>query len=545
MTNFLNLPEQLSQILQNLGIFLPELLLSSSFLGLILIDLFLHQDLKKKHQIVKNASQANHFLMILSVIIILITINFTVEQFYNTNDSFLFGRMMILDSKAITFKFLILITTIFVLGHIYVTEKSFVGEFYALLISMVLGLCLMTMSVNLLMIYLSIEIVSISSYILTAIEKNKKGLESGLKYILFGATSSAVMLYGMSLLYGMTGTLDITSPDFSRGLTQIDMVASTVAIVLTISGFLFKVSAAPFHIWTPDVYESAPTSVVAFFSVAPKIAGFLVAIRFYAAIPDQLQNITAVLALASITFGNFSALWQTDAKRMLAYSTIAHTGFILIGLVSMSQLGMNAIVFYLVIMLFTNLAAFLLIDFVEATNNKQSISALVGVFSNNLPNDLLDYASQSKTPTKAEFNNSTIQQFRGIGRVNPFYGIMMLIVMVSLAGLPPTAGFLAKLNIFTALWESYQTTHESVMLWLFIFGLMNTAVSLFFYLKIPFMMFFKEPLENQHFELNSKQYFLAIILVLPILILFGELFVITLKIRPYFPHHPALPKRNH
>ena len=489
MTNFLNLPEQLSQILQNLGLMLPELLLSTSFLGLILIDLFLHQDLKKKHQIVKDSLQSNHFLMIITVIIVLISINLTVEQFYNTNDTFLFGRMLILDSKAITFKFLILITTIFVLGHIYVNKKSFVGEFYALLISMVLGLCLMTMSVNLLMIYLSIEIVSIASYVLTSIEKSKKSLEGGLKYILFGATSSAVMLYGMSLLYGITGTLDITSPDFSRGLSQIDTLVSLVAIILTISGFLFKVSAAPFHIWTPDVYEAAPTPVVAFFSVAPKIAGFLVAIRFYSALPNHLQNITAVLALASITFGNFSALWQTDAKRMLAYSTIAHTGFILIGLVAMSQLGMNAIVFYLVIMLFTNLAAFLLIDFVNLAN------------------------SEPRTTTIE-------QQFRGIGRVNPFYGIMMLIVMVSLAGLPPTAGFMAKLNIFTALWESYQTTHESILLWLFIFGLLNTAVSLFFYLKIPFIMFFKEPLDNQHFELNSKQYFLAIVLVLPILILF-------------------------
>ena len=491
MTNFLNLPDQLTQILQNLGLLLPELLLSTSFLSLILIDLFLHQDLKKKHQIVKDNAQANHFLMILCGIAILITLNLAVRQFYNTNDTFLFGRMLILDLKAITFKFLILLTTIFVLGHIYVTKRNFVGEFYALLLSMVLGLCLMTMSVNLLMIYLSIEIVSIASYILTTIEKTRKSTESGLKYILFGATSSAVMLYGMSLLYGMTGTLDITSPDFSRGLAQIDQLASSVAIVLTISGFLFKISAAPFHIWTPDVYESAPTPVVAFFSVAPKIAGFLVLIRFYSALPSPLQNITAVLALASITFGNFSALWQTNAKRMLAYSTIAHTGFVLVGLVTMSQLGMNAIVFYLVIMSFTNLAAFLLIDFLE---------------------DRVDSATPSP--------NHSITNFRGLGRVNPFYGIMMLIVMVSLAGLPPTAGFMAKLNIFTALWESYQTTHESILLWLFIFGLLNTAVSLFFYLKIPFMMFFKEPLEKQHFELNSKQYFLAIILVLPILILF-------------------------
>ena len=491
MTNLLNLSEQLSQIIQNLGLILPELLLSTSFLGLILIDLLLHQDLKKKHIVVKDSLQSQHFLMILTTIVVLFAINLTVEQFYNTNDTFIFTKMMILDSKAITFKFLILITTIFVLGHLYVTEKVYVGEFYALLLSMVFGLCLMTMSVNLLMIYLSIEIVSIASYILTAIEKSKKSTEGGLKYILFGATSSAVMLYGMSLLYGMTGTLDITSPSFSRGLSQIDNIASTVAIILTISGFLFKVSATPFHIWTPDVYESAPTPVVAFFSVAPKMAGFLVAIRFYSAVPNELQNITAVLALGSITFGNFSALWQNNAKRMLAYSTIAHTGFVLIGLVTMSQLGMNAIVFYLVIMLFTNLAAFLLIDFLE---------------------DGVD----SATPSLPH----SIANFKGLGRVNPFYGIMMLVVMVSLAGLPPTAGFMAKLNIFTALWVSYQTTHESILLWLFIFGLLNTAISLFFYLKIPFMMFFKEPLDNQHFELNSKQYFLAIILVLPILILF-------------------------
>ena len=514
MTNFLNLPEQLTQILQNLGLLLPELLLSTSFLFLILIDLFLHQDLKRKHQIVKDASQANHFLMILCGITILIILNLTVQQFYNTNDTFLFGRMLMLDLKAITFKFLILLTTIFVIGHIYVTKKNFVGEFYALLLSMVLGLCLMTMSVNLLMIYLSIEIVSVSSYVLTTIEKTRKSTESGLKYILFGATSSAVMLYGMSLLYGMTGTLDITSPDFSRGLAQIDQLASSVAIILTISGFLFKISAAPFHIWTPDVYESAPTPVVAFFSVAPKIAGFLVAIRFYSALPNPLQNITAVLALASITFGNFSALWQTDAKRMLAYSTIAHTGFILVGLVTMSQLGMNAIVFYLVIMLFTNLAAFLLIDFVQLsiTNYQSGGEPLLMNIEQEKHPSLQQ--SRLRTPT------STIQQFRGLGRVNPFYGIMMLIVMISLAGLPPTAGFIAKLNIFTALWESYQSTHQSILLWLFIFGLLNTAISLFFYLKIPFMMFFKEPLENQHFELNSKQYFLAIILVLPILIIF-------------------------
>jgi len=222
--------------------------------------------------------------------------------------------MLILDSKAIFFKVLCTLSVIILLAHIYVSKRKYAGEFYPLIISVLIGLNLMTMSVNLLMIYLSIEIVSISSYILTAFNKTRKASEGGLKYILFGAAASAVMLYGMSLLYGMTGTLNIASPDFSRGIAQTDNIASTIAIVLTLCGFLFKISASPFHIWTPDVYQSAPTPIVAFFAVAPKIAAFLVIIRFYSAVPNDLQVLTAVIALASITFGNFSALWQKIPK---------------------------------------------------------------------------------------------------------------------------------------------------------------------------------------------------------------------------------------
>ncbi len=492
MTNFLYLPEQLKQIFLSVNALLPEVLLSTSFLCMIMIDLILHHNQQNKGKIIKRITKSSQIIFFFCLLSVAVILNQIAQQFYISNDLFLFDRMLVLDLKAVVFKFLIVLSTILLLAHIYVTKKELVAEFYPILISMVIGLCLMTMSVNLLMIYLSIEIVSVSSYILTTIDKTRKSTESGLKYILFGASASAVMLYGMSLLYGMTGTLDITSPNFSRGISQIDSVASTVAIVLTISGFLFKISASPFHVWTPDVYESAPTPVVAFFSVAPKIAGFLVAIRFYAAVPNNLQTITAVLAMASITFGNFSALWQNNAKRLLAYSTIAHSGFMLIGLVTMTQLGLTSIVFYLIVTLFTNLAAFLLVDFAEQLS--------VNSFTAN--------------------NQSLIPNFSGLGRLNPFYGIMMLIVMISLAGIPPTAGFFAKLNIFSALWETYQNTNQPILLWLFIFGLLNTAISLFFYLKIPFYLFFKEPLENQSFELNSKQYFLAIILVLPILILF-------------------------
>lgn len=525
MTNFLYLPEQLKKILESIDALLPEVLLSTAFLLMILIDLILYHDQRNKQKFVKNTTQTSAIIFIFCLISVIIVLNQMAQQFSITQDSFLFDRMLVLDLKAILFKFLIVLSTFFILAHLYVTKRKFVAEFFPLLISMVIGLCLMTMSVNLLMIYLSIEIVSVSSYMLTTINKTRKSTESGLKYILFGASASAVMLYGMSLLYGMTGTLDITSPEFSRGLYQIDSVALTVAIVLTISGFMFKISASPFHIWTPDVYESAPTPVVAFFSVAPKIAAFLVAIRFYFAVPNNLQTITAVLAMASITFGNFSALWQNNAKRLLAYSTIAHSGFMLIGLVTMSQLGITSIVFYLIVTLFTNLAAFLLLDYAEMQVRSRQLAVDDTAFM-----EVKSFGNLlEKTPTKAKLSPenqteasdaSKIENLRGFGRLNPFYGIMMLIVMISLAGIPPTAGFFAKLNIFSALWETYQATNQPILLWLFIFGLLNTAIGLFFYLKIPFYLFFKEPPESQVFELNAKQYFLVIILILPILILF-------------------------
>jgi NADH-quinone oxidoreductase subunit N len=519
MTNFLYLPEQLKNILQSIESLLPEVLLSVSFLLMITIDLVLYRDQRNKQMFVKNTTQTSSILFTFCLLSVVVVFYQIVQQFNIIDDTFLFERMLVLDLKAILFKFLILLSTFFILAHIYVTKREFVAEFFPLLISMVIGLCLMTMSVNLLMIYLSIEMVSVSSYMLTTINKTRKSTESGLKYILFGASASAVMLYGMSLLYGMTGTLDISSPAFSRGLSQVDSIALSVAIVLTISGFMFKISASPFHIWTPDVYESAPTPVVAFFSVAPKIAAFLVAIRFYFAVPNNLQTITAVLAMASITFGNFSALWQNNAKRLLAYSTIAHAGFMLIGLVTMSQLGITSVVFYLIVTLFSNFAAFLLLDYAEQyTINPDSAG---GNFNESVGNLLEKNLTKGKLENQSEaVDASKIDNLKGLGRLNPFYGVMILIVMISLAGIPPTAGFFAKLNIFSALWETYQASNQPILLWLFIFGLLNTAVGLFFYLKIPFYLFFKEPLENQVFELNAKQYFLVIILILPILILF-------------------------
>lgn len=495
MTKNIYLADLLEHILESLNIISPEVFLGAVFLLLIIIELFLYKYVFQPAEKPQNESQKTYqnTLWGITLISILIAINQIILQFSTTNDTFLFGEMLILDSKAIFFKVLNTLAVFFLLAHIFVTKRKYAGEFYPLVISVLIGLNLMTMSVNLLMIYLSIEIVSIASYILTTFNKTKKAAEGGLKYILFGAAASAVMLYGMSLLYGMTGTLNIASPDFSRGIAQTDNIASTIAIILTLCGFLFKISASPFHIWTPDVYQSAPTPMVAFFAVAPKIAAFLVIIRFYSAVPNDLQVLTAVIALASITFGNFSALWQKDTKRLLAYSTIAHTGFMLIGLVTLSELGVKSVVYYLIVSLFTNFSAFLLIDF--AANRT----------GNDVPENTSKFA---------------LDNLKGLGKINPLFGILVVIVMISLAGLPPTAGFFAKLNVFSALWEAYQLSGRQILLLLFVFGLLNTVISLFFYLKIPFLMFFKESEEEQTFQLSTEQLALAILLVLPILGLF-------------------------
>ena len=469
--------EKLFDIIHSLEGFKPEAFLSLAFVMLIIVELLLFKFSKP--------DSARKWLFGISLGIFIISFAQIIQQFQHTNDGFLFHQMLFLDAKSIFFKGIVCISSILLLLHSWINKKEVAGEFFAIIIAFTLGLYLMTMSVNLLIIYLSIEIVSIGSYILTAFRKNKKGAEAGIKYIIFGATSSAIMLYGMSLLYGITGTLSIVSPDFSRGLSQVNDIAATVPIVLTLCGFLFKLSATPFHVWTPDVYEGTSNPIVAFFSVAPKAAVFLLSIRFLSAVPIQLESYLAIISLATITIGNFSAIWQQNAKRMLAYSTIAHSGFMMIGLVVLTELNIKSICFYLVANLFTNFATFFLLDVIDKNDN----------FS--------------------------IKNFAGLGLKKPFYGILLVIVMISLTGLPPTAGFFAKLNIFSALWQSYQSSYSPLLLWLFVIGLINTAVSLFYYLKIPYMMFFKKSEENgSELTISVAQKVFAGVLVIPVLFLF-------------------------
>ena len=370
-------------------------------------------------------------------------------------------------------------------------------EWYSLLIAMTLGLFLMTISVNMLSIYLSIELVSICSYLLTALTADRKASEGGIKYLLFGAISSAIMLYGMSLLYGMTGTLDLTADAFGAEMARQEGAVVAVAMLLTLAGLLFKLAAVPFHVWTPDAYEAAPVPVAAFFSIGPKAAAVLVIIRVVTALPVSapdgstafvLQTPLAVLALAGILIGNLSALRQTDAKRLLAYSTIAHAGFLLVGVVAMNKAGFDAVLFYVGTYLFISLAAFFLIDLLA----------------------------------RSQGQDLTIRTFAGLGPKQPLLAIALTVVMLALTGLPPTVGFTAKLLSFSALYDAWQQSGNAWLLALFALGLLNALISLVYYLKIPFLLFFRPPVADlsHPMPLPKVAVWLAVGLVVPIVLLF-------------------------
>jgi len=304
------------------------------------------------------------------------------------------------------------------------------------------------------------------------------------------------MLYGMSLLYGFTGTLEFTSAIFIYNLKAVDPSLAMMAGVMVAVGLLFKLSLVPFHFWAPDAYEKAPIPVIAFISIAPKIAAFIILYRVvssFLAVSDIFVDVQydwsgplSILALASILFGNIAALRQTNAKRMMAYSSIAHSGFILIGLISFSSNGLYGMFFYLSIYLFMNMAAFFAIQFLYKKTGSENM-----------------------------------QDYAGLGIQYPFWGVIILVAMIALVGLPPTAGFSAKFFIFTSLWQSYQATQESLLLVLFIIGLINAAISLAYYLRIPYVLFFKA---QNNVKLSDKknvlEIILGIIIVLPLLLFF-------------------------
>jgi NADH-quinone oxidoreductase subunit N len=480
----MTLSDQLRDLLTSFGGFGPVAWLSVAFAGLMVAELLL-----------RRVADGRAWLTGLTLAVV---IGAGVWAILVPQRGFLFLHLLFLDDQAIFYQLILVVSTALVLlyeaspkseriarqrfgerrsdaSESELIIKTLPAEWFALTIALLIGAFVLTMAVNLLVLYLSLELISICSYLLTALSADRRGSEGGLKYMLFGAVSSAVMLYGMSLLYGMTGTLDITAPAFGLGLTQNEPAVVLVAGLLALAGLLFKLSAVPFHFWTPDAYEAAPVPVAALLSVVPKAAALLALIRFVSALSgngltdggptsgiglSQLADIQvplAVLALAGILLGNLSALRQTDAKRLLAYSTIAQAGFLLVGVVALNQAGLQGATFYMATYLFMTLPAFFLIEQLARANG--------GSFA--------------------------LADFAGLGPRQPLLAISLTVVMLSLVGLPPTVGFTAKLLVFTALFDAWQTSGNGWLLALFVAGLLNAVVSLVYYLRIPYLLFFR------------------------------------------------------
>ena len=360
----------------------------------------------------------------------------------------LWGGMLRYDWLGFAFEMLFIFgAAITALLSMDVEELGKHGEFFLLMLVSTIGMCLMVTSADIIMLYLSIETTSIPLYILAGFfKRDDKSTEAGFKYLLFGAMTSAIMLYGFSLLFGYTGTTNIYSLAQAIGGGSIGSIPLIGSLFLILVGFSFKISAVPFHFWAPDVYEGAPTPIAGFLSTASKAAGFAVLMRFLmAAFPassDQWSTVMSILAVATMTLGNFLAITQSNIKRMLAYSSIAHAGYMLVGVATVSTLGMVSVIFYLIAYLVTNLAAFGVVVTFWRTDRSDDIAA-----------------------------------YNGFSRRSPRLALVMMVAFLSLAGMPPFAGFIAKVLVFAA-------AVQADMVWLAVIGVLNSIIGLYYYLIV-------------------------------------------------------------
>jgi NADH-quinone oxidoreductase subunit N len=417
-----------------------------------------------------------------------------------TTCSINFTGLLSIDPLSQFFKILILLcsilTTIFTFNSKELLEgKNGIGEYYILLIGMTLGMFLLASSSNLIMIYLAFETMSICSYILAGYTKEiHRASEASLKYVIYGSLASGFMIYGMSLIFGLTGTLDLAGINTALVNLQGNELAAITAGIMIFAGFAYKISAVPFHFWTPDIYEGSPVATTAILSVASKAAGFAVLIRFIKAAfidgssstADIWTTITsfdwtyfiAIISVITMTVGNLTAIWQNNVKRMLAYSSIAHCGYMLMGVMVMNTVGIEGILFYFITYLLMNFAAFYIV---------QLIANKIG------SEDMNDYA--------------------GLVYKNPFIAVAMAITLLSLTGMPPFVGFLGKLYLFTPVIEAGYVG-------IAIIGVLNSVVSVFYYVKVIRNMFLRGDSEtDEKISFSTSSLVFLYIMIVPISLL--------------------------
>ncbi|MDY6897970.1 MAG: NAD(P)H-quinone oxidoreductase subunit N [Cyanobacteriota bacterium] len=442
--DFVNLASQL-----NAGTILPEGIVIITFLGVLIVDLILG----------RSSSRWIGYLAIAGLLTSLVALYF---QWDSTNPISFIGAFNG-DDLSIVFRGIIALSAaVTILMSIRYVEQSgtALAEFIAILLTATLGAMFLSGANELVMIFISLETLSISSYLLTGYTKrDPRSNEAALKYLLIGASSTAVFLYGVSLLYGLSGGQTELSA-IATGIEAANLGQSlgvVIALVFVIAGIGFKISAAPFHQWTPDVYEGAPTPVIAFLSVGSKAAGFALAIRLlttvFPQVAEEWRFVFTALAVLSMILGNVVALAQTSMKRMLAYSSIAQAGFVMIGLIAGTEAGYSSMLFYLLVYLFMNLCGF----------------TCVILFSLRTGTD-------------------QITEYSGLYQKDPLLTLGLSLSLLSLGGIPPLAGFFGKIYLFWAGWQAG-------LYGLVLLGLVTSVVSIYYYIRVVKMMVVKEPQE--------------------------------------------------
>jgi NADH-quinone oxidoreductase subunit N len=471
-------PDIIHQIKGSIPYFVPELMLTATFL-LILIG-----------EIVAKRSTYIGF-GIITIGGLLATLFLSI-QMYKLPDAMIFFRMIVVDQFAIFFKIIFAISGILIVLFSFRSrelEKYSAGEYYCLLLSVILGMNLLASSTNLLMIWLALELVSIPSYLLSGfLKEDRLSAEAALKFVIYGSVSTAVMLFGLSYLYGMTGAFEINDIRHALAVTKVNSAILLIVVSLILVGIGYKIAAVPFHFWLPDVFQGSPTAITAFFSYGPKAAGIAFLIRFFYGVfakggpayevvgTFQWPTFLALIAAITMTVGNVVAIWQISMKRMLAYSSIAHVGYMMMGFVLLQQEGIRAILFYLLIYMVMNLGAFLVV-----------------------------------IALSSQMDSDQLSNYRGLGGRAPFAAAVLAMFMLSLTGIPPFAGFIGKFYLFAA-------AIHAKFYWLVIVAVLNSVVSFVYYGGVVKRMYLEEG-TGERIRIAALPRVLMIVLVLAVLVI--------------------------
>jgi len=437
--------------MDNLHIALPEIFLLTATCAILVVGLF--------------TEAKSHFVYWLSQVALVVTLVISFSQVGEDAMTGLSGAYTV-DSLSATLKTWILMIAIGILlySRDYVGDRKIQkNEYFVLCLFAISGMMIMVSATHMLTVYLGLELLALSQYAMVALHRdNSRAAEAAMKYFVLGALASGMLLYGMSMIYGATGSLDlhlirdILAGTSAEALSTERTIGARFGLTFLIVGIAFKLGAVPFHMWVPDVYEGAPTSVTMFISTAPKIAAFAMLIRLLVGGLDTLnadwQQMLAIMSALSMVVGNLIAIAQTNIKRMLAYSTISHVGFLLMGIVGVTNEGYSASMFYAITYAFTTLAAF---------------GVLLAV---------------SREGHEAD----TLDDLAGLGKRNAFLASIMMLSMISLAGVPPAVGFYAKLSVL-------QAAVGAGFAWLAILGVIMSVIGAFYYLRVIKMMFFDDP----------------------------------------------------